>query len=136
MGSTESGCLSLSRRGWIVLFCIISLPLFSFGKGEVPPQPAPQQNPSPGESTVTGGFVAVELNDPMVEEAFFYLKEKLLEHKQDIEGLELVQAERQVVAGYNIRLIFQYKNGEEGRALVYFPLDDSPKEVLLEENTP
>lgn len=132
MGSVSTGQLRLRHVFLFLVVSLIPFPLFSFGKGEKAPPLTPIQNPTSVEMGKAGGFQAIPLEDPMVEEAITLLQEEMRKQEMETEGLKITGAERQVVAGYNIRLHYQWPNEDSGSALVYFPLGDGAKEVLFE----
>jgi len=114
----------------------MTLPLAALSKGEKPPEPmdnreAPDHQPGPStqpEPPKPGGFFPVDLDDPAVEEALMHLKTYLQSREMSSEGIEIIRADRQTVAGQKVRLLFRQED-KEMAAIIFYPLGQDDVKV-------
>ena len=77
---------------------------------------------------VVGGFHQIEITSPEAVKGVDFLKKELAKKQPGIKELQLEQAESQVVAGYNLKLLCRYaednaKEKKRLRATIYVDLD-------------
>ena len=77
---------------------------------------------------VAGGFHQIEITSPEAVKGVDFLKKELAKKQPGIKELHLEEAESQVVAGYNLKLLCRYtendaKEKKRLRATIYVDLD-------------
>ncbi|MDC7222028.1 MAG: hypothetical protein PQJ59_19015 [Spirochaetales bacterium] len=112
MGFFKSG-------GLILLALLIPAALFAGGKKE-------KENLAPPEPflIMAGGYGDIALDSEAALKAQEELKALWTGDESAWDSAQLIKAESQVVAGKNIRLIYEGLPGYEG-AVVFYPLDGS-----------
>ena len=108
-----------------VIITVIALLLWTVvscaGQPEEPGKPANGR-----EQMIAGGYSPIEADHPKVIEAIEFLTERLGPRYPEHRITGVVRAEMQVVAGYNIRLLLYFTDGDKTgtlEAVVYTSLD-------------
>ena len=94
----------------------------------------------PPEEDVAGGYSEIDTSSQISIEAFEYLKNELSISHSEITEITVQEAMLQVVAGYNIVLICEYKIGSENQshilsAKIYKDVQDNMRIKELELET-
>jgi len=98
-----------------------------------------KNEPSPPKEKKMGGFFEIDIASQYSVESFDFLKKELLKFNPEIALLSVKKAMLQVVAGYNVLLICDYRSASKDEAYllsakIYFDLEgkQSIKELNLE----
>lgn len=98
-----------------------------------------KNEPSPPQEKKMGGFSEIDIDSQYSVESFNFLKKELLKSNPEIALLSVKKAMLQVVAGYNVLLICDYKSASKDEACllsakIYFNLEGKPgiKELNLD----
>ncbi|MBA7572466.1 hypothetical protein ES708_14246 [subsurface metagenome] len=112
------------------------------GEGESDNTPLVKEQkgePSPPQEQKMGGFSEIDIDSQYSVESFDFLKKELLKSNPEIALLSVKKAMLQVVAGYNVSLICDYKSASKDEAYllsakIYFDLEGKPsiKELNLD----
>ena len=134
----------------IIIISVIVFPLFFCCKSRERKGDSLQNKPSevhqakenavPHEEDVAGGYSVIDISSQTSMEAFEYLKNELSISHSEITEITVQEAMLQVVAGYNIILICEYKIGSENQshilsAKIYKDLQDNMRIKELELET-
>lgn len=92
-------------------------------------------NPQPEEEVILGGFIDLALDSDYVTEAYAYLKKYLAKEFPSYTLKEPLEAQGQVVAGYKVKIICNYSQGDGDlklRAFILFGLDETVSVLKIE----
>ena len=96
--------------------------------------PAPEQNTDTRISN-PGGYVQIDIKDKEALSAYNVVKQHILNNNTSLNLKEILNAEKQIVAGFKIRLDIRFMdNQKEGKfnAVVYFPLTGDPAVLSID----